>query len=272
MIPTALYNGERARSLPLDDRGLHYGDGVFRTLRVVGGRPAAWTAQFARLAADCRQLALPVPDDALLAAETGRLFDDGADGTLKIVITRGGGGRGYAPPEETTSTRLLLRYPPPAHPAAYAEEGVAGGYCTTPLPVSPALAGAKHLHRPEHVLARRECVDNGWAEGLMRTPDGRVICGTMSNLFAVVEGELVTPAITDAGVRGATRSRLLEACAAAGRECREASLHIADLHAAEEIFVCNSLMEIWPIRFLAGRAYPHGPVTHWCRRQLEASE
>lgn len=272
MIHAALYNGEPVRSLPLDDRGLHYGDGVFRTLRVAGGRIVAWSAQFDRLAADCRLLALPVPDETSLSSEAARLFGDGADGTLKIVITRGGGGRGYAPPETATAARLLLRYPPSGHPEAYAEEGVNAGYCETPPAVSPALAGAKHLHRPEHVLARRECEDKGWAEGLMRTPDGRVICGTMSNLFAVVEGELVTPAITDAGVRGATRHRLLNACAAAGRECREASLDSADLRNAEEIFVCNSLMEIWSIRSLAGRAYPPGPVTRWCRRQLEASE
>lgn len=271
MIPSALYNGEPAETLPVTDRGLHYGDGVFRTVRVAGGRPVAWTAQLARLAADCRQLDLPAPDADTLAAENGRLFADGGDGMLKIVITRGGGGRGYAPPERVMATRLLLRYPPPAYPAAHAEKGVAGGYCDTPLPVSPALAGAKHLNRLEHVLARRECVVNSWAEGLMRTPDGRVICGTMSNLFAVMDEELVTPAITDAGVRGATRDRILAACAAAGRACRETTLTAADLQDAEELFVCNSAMEIWSLRSLAGRAYPHGPVARWCRRQLAAS-
>lgn len=271
MIPPALYNGESARTLPVTDRGLHYGDGVFRTVRVAGGRPVAWAVQLARLTEDCRQLDLPEPDADTLAAETGRLFADRGDGMLKIVITRGGGGRGYAPPERVAATRLLLRYPPPAHPAEYTEEGVAAGYCETPPAVSPALAGAKHLNRLEHVLARRECVANGWPEGLMRVPDGRVICGTMSNLFAVAAGELLTPAITDAGVRGATRARILAACAQAGRACRESALTAADLEHAEELFVCNSAMEIWPIRSLAGRAYARGPVTRWCGRQLEAS-
>lgn len=271
MIPEALYNGEPADALAVTDRGLHYGDGVFRTVRVAGGRPVAWAAQLACLAADCRRLDLPVPDAALLAAEAGRLFDDGADGMLKIVVTRGSGGRGYAPPDEPRPTRLLLRYPPPAYPAAHGEEGIASGYCETPVAVSPALAGAKHLNRLEHVLARRECAAHGWPEGLMRAPDGRVICGTMSNLFAVVAGELATPAITDAGVRGATRGRILEACAAAGKACRERAVTAADLADAEEIFVCNSAMEIWPVRELAGRRYPHGPVARWCRARLEES-
>jgi 4-amino-4-deoxychorismate lyase len=86
-----------------------------------------------------------------------------------------------------------------------------------------------------------------------------------------VSGALLTPAITDAGVRGATRDRILAACAAAGRDCRESTLTAADLQDAEELFVCNSAMEIWPLRSLAQRGYPHGPVTRWCRRQLEAS-
>lgn len=270
MTPVALCNGMRVSTLPVTDRGLHYGDGVFRTLRVAAGRPRHWRIQYDRLAADCRQLALPVPEEALLSGEIGALFDDGADGTLKIVVTRGGGGRGYTPPERTQATRLLLRYPPPDHPPAHAEEGISAGYCATPLAVSPALAGAKHLNRLEHVLARRECADNGWPEGLMRAPDGRVICGTMSNLFAVIEGRLVTPAIVDAGVRGATRGRLLAAYAAEGARCEEVILRDADLREAEEIFVCNSVIDIWPVRVLADRDYPHGPVTRRCRQLLEA--
>lgn len=269
MTLAVLCNGVRASTLPVTDRGLHYGDGVFRTLKIVAGRPWAGPAQYERLAADCSQLALPVPDEALLLEEIGLLFDDGADGTLKIVVTRGSGGRGYAPPEETKATRLLLRYPPSDYPPAHVEEGIRSGYCTTPLAVSPVLAGAKHLNRLEQVLARRECVDNGWPEGLMRAPDGRVICGTMSNLFAVIDGRLVTPAITDAGVRGATRSRLLAACAARGERCEETILRDGDLREAEEIFVCNSIMEIWPVRSLAGRDYPHGAATRRCRELLE---
>lgn len=271
MTPAVLCNGEPADALAVTDRGLHYGDGVFRTVRVAAGRPVAWRTQLERLGADCRQLDLPVPDADLLADEAERLVLDGADAMLKIVITRGSGGRGYAPPGQVRATRLLMRYPPPSHPEAYAEEGVAAGYCDTPVAVSPALAGAKHLNRLEHVLARRECAARGWPEGLMRTPDGRVICGTMSNLFAVVAGELVTPAITDAGVAGATRARILDACAAAGRGCRQREIREADLEDAEELFVCNSAMEIWPVRDLAGRRYPYGPVTCWCRARLEDS-
>lgn len=271
MTPAALRNGEPADAIAVTDRGLHYGDGVFRTLRVVEGRVVAWEAQRARLDADCRQLGLPVPAAPTLTEEAARLFADGGDGTLKIVITRGSGGRGYTPPETVEPTRLLLRYPPPAHPPAHADTGIEAGYCATPLAVSPALAGAKHLNRLEHVLARAECRDNGWPEGLMRTPDGRVVCGTMSNLFAVLSGELVTPAIEDAGVRGATRTRILDACAAAGRPCREAVLRAADLEDAEELFVCNSAMEIWPVRALAGRRYAGDEAARWCRRRLEDS-
>mgnify|MGYP003351683901 CR=1 FL=1 len=64
-----LVNGTPAQHIPSDDRGLAYGDGVFRTLRCVNGEPLQWVRQYEKLAHDCARLALPCPDDALLLAE-----------------------------------------------------------------------------------------------------------------------------------------------------------------------------------------------------------
>lgn len=265
--PAALLNGVCAQSADPSDRGLHYGDGVFRTVRVVAGQPRGWAAHRQRLLADCAHMGLPEPDMGVIACEAGRLFADGGDGALKILITRGGG-RGYAPPQKPGANRWLFRYPLPVWPREYSQTGVAIDVCTTPIGTSPALAGVKHCNRLEQVLARHECIENGWPEALMRTVDGRVICGTMSNLFVVRGQDLITPEIIDAGVAGATRQRVMAACRASGQLCRQQKLDLAAARAADEIFLCNSLMEIWPVRAIGRQRYPVGAITRRCQEQL----
>lgn len=255
----------------LADRGLHYGDGVFRTVRVVSGDPRCWPFHLERLARDCRQLDLPCPAEADLNADFGALFGTAGDGMAKIVVTRGVGGRGYAPPDRATPSRLVLRYPAPAYPTEHAETGVAVGVAETHLARQPALAGAKHLNRLEQVLARRECETRGWPEALMRTDDDRVISGTMSNLFAVRDGEVLTPRIHDAGVAGATRACLLAGLAGQGLTVRETDLSLADVQGADEVFFCNSAMPVWPVRAIGGRGLSPGPVSGRALRLVTAA-
>ena len=57
--------------------------------------------------------------------------------------------------------------------------------CKTRLAAGSALAGLKTLNRLEQVVARNELAGNDCFEGMTRDADGFVICGTMSNLFAV---------------------------------------------------------------------------------------
>lgn len=271
MNATVLLNGQPARQLPVTDRGLHYGDGVFRTARVRRGRVCAWPAHYARLTHDCRQLFLPVPDAGLVQQEVQQLFPDRGNGVLKIVVTRGSGGRGYAPPQSAQPTRLLLRYPEPDYSQQRAS-GVDIAVCRTRLARNRALAGVKHLNRLEQVLARRECAQASNPEGLLLDTDGNVISGTMSNVFMVKNGALYTPSLDHAGVIGATRQRLFALAGAADKRCHEDRLSLSALSAADELFLCNSLIGVWPVTQLADTRLAVGPVTRWCQQQLETQQ
>lgn len=268
-LVAARINGAPGGQLNPVDRGLFYGDGVFRTVRVVAGTPRCWAYHMQRLADDCQRLFVPVPDSAGLMADIAALFADGGDGIAKIVVTRGVGGRGYTPPVECAPTRMMLRYPPPAYPVTYAETGVAVGVAETRLARQSALAGVKHLNRLEQVLARRECRANDWPEALMATDDGRIISGTMSNLFIVRGGALATPAIRDAGVAGAMRACLLEGFAERGYAVNERDLSLSDVVEADEVFLCNSAMPVWPVRAVDGQATTTGPMSTLAQAIIE---
>ena len=70
-----LVNGAAADSVAATDRGLAYGDGVFRTMLARGGKPIAWDRHYRKLARDCAVLDLPCPPEEVLAGELSRALD-----------------------------------------------------------------------------------------------------------------------------------------------------------------------------------------------------
>lgn len=142
--------------------------------------------------------------------------------------------------------------------AAYTD-GVRVRVCTTPISVNPAVAGLKTLNRLDQVLARSEWVDPEVAEGLMRTHAGEVICGTMSNLFYVVGGGLLTPDLARCGIRGVMRRVVIEQARDIGYDCAEVRTDLRQLHAADEVFMTNSQFGLWPVRQLDDTHFGTGP-------------
>ena len=238
-----LVDGQPAQTVDALDRGLAYGDGVFRTLRTEAGQPLWWRDHYAKLAADCAALMLACPDEAGLRAEVRRVAGAG-EGVVKIVITRGSGARGYAPPQDPVCTRIVLAAPLPAYAQADAPVDIVARWCALRLARQPRLAGIKHLNRLENVLARAEWDDPAIFEGLLRDDSGAVIGGVMSNLVIAKAGELFTPELGQCGVAGVARTRLLRAM-----ERRGIPLHIGRLLpdailAADEVMLCNSVIGV----------------------------
>ncbi len=250
-----LVNGQPTETVAAADRGLQYGDGLFETLAVRRGRPELWDRHLHRLAEGCDRLGLPAPDTGVLAAEADSLCQGVDWGVLKILITRGGGGRGYRLPSSPRPTRILSLHPWPTYPSSWGRDGVVARVCRHPLSLNPALAGLKHLNRLDQVLARAEWDDPDVAEGLMVNPLGRVVEGVMSNVFLGRAGVLYTPRLDQAGVAGVMRALVLELAAQLGLTCREVSVSLADLESADEVFVSNSIIGLWPVRCLEGTDY-----------------
>lgn len=261
-LATAIYRGhERVPAPDPADRGLAYGDGLFETMRVSGGVVPWWDAHAARLAKGARRLGIPTPDAAFLAGEAAALLATAPAGAvLKLVLTRGVGGRGYSPPEVTVPTLVLSVHPLPAP----FEGPLTLRWCDTRLALQPRLAGLKHLNRLEQVLARAEWSDPGVQEGLMLDAAGRVTCATAANVFALVGGRWLTPALHEAGVAGIARGWVLANAPGA----QEAELRPADIESAEALFLCNAVRGILPVGRLGSIAWAPHPALDELRRRL----
>lgn len=261
-----LVNGAAADSVAVTDRGLAYGDGVFRTLLSRKGRPVAWPRHYRKLARDCAALELSCPAEETLADELERSADPSLDEVVKIIVTRGSGARGYAPPRPSAPTRIVMTGPLPDYPGEYARDGIEVHLCRTRLSSQPRLAGVKHLNRLESVLARAEWSDPAIAEGLVMDGDDHVIGGTMSNLFLVEAGRLATPTLKRCGVAGVSRERVMEAAGRQGIACTEEPITQERLVNAEAALLVNSVIGVWAIKACAGRRWAPGS---WAGRVRE---
>jgi 4-amino-4-deoxychorismate lyase len=126
---------------------------------------------------------------------------------------------------------------------------------------SPLLAGLKHCNRLEHVLARAEWSDSAIAEGILFSTSGKLVSGTMSNLFLVSQSSILTPRLDSFGVAGVMRRVVMKEALRAGIPVRECDLGVADLETADEVFLTNARIGVWPVRVLDGRPLARGPVT-----------
>ncbi|UPG93093.1 aminodeoxychorismate lyase [Luteibacter aegosomatissinici] len=244
------------------DRGFNYGDGLFETLRVVGGTAPLWARHAARLDTGCERLRMPTPDLAAVHAEVLRLCAGLDDAVVRITYTRGVGERGYALPSVQRPT-LVIAASPLALETGASRDGIAVRLCDTRLAIQPALAGLKHLNRLEQVLARAEWSDPAVAEGLLCDMEGHLVCATAANLFAVLDGELTTPPVDRCGVAGVARAEILSST-----PVTVSRMSPAQVLGADEVFLTSAVRGILPVRAFGVRTWQPGPITralqaHW---------
>ncbi len=255
-----LVNGKHCNLISIRDRGLLYGDGVFRTLCAAKGRALHWPLHYRKLHDDCVALGIACPEEQALAAELKELLAQHPDGVVKLIVTRGEGARGYAPPVRARPAHMWDVSPLPDYPAEWYSNGIKLHVCSLRLASQPQLAGIKHLNRLENVLAAAEWDGADSAEGLLLDGAGRVIEGTRSNLFMMHNGILHTPDLSHCGVAGVQRERVLKWAAKHDMPSRIAQFRLEELLVADEVFLVNSIIGLWPVREVQDHVWGQFPI------------
>ncbi len=239
-------NGERSLTLPVADRGLHYGDGVFRTMLVWDGKTQAQDQQLRKLRADANALSLPLPDEQTLSAAMDNMAHKLQRGVIKLTITAGDSQRGYAR-NEGTCRWILSPSALPKLPDSHWRDGVVIRDSSWPLSHHAQLAGIKHLNRLDQVMARRE-LPSDCHESLMFSADGHPISGGMSNLFWHADGCWYTPALVHCGVAGLMRDRIIGLLENTAQRVETVVPNREDLLESEVMILSNSVIGLWPVR------------------------
>ncbi|MEY2855513.1 MAG: 4-amino-4-deoxychorismate lyase [Pseudomonadota bacterium] len=256
-----------AKGWPLD-RGLHFGDGVFETLVVRGGRARFASLHRARLARGLARLQISLDEDAAWR-EVSAVATAHAESLLKLLVTRGDATeRGYAPSGREHARRVLLVYPATADPSAQPADAAAVTLATR-LGENPLLAGLKHTNRLEQVLARTELAPTGAFEGLMANSSALLVSGTLSNVFVRLDGQWLTPRLDRCGIAGVMRAVVLREAARADLLLREAEIPLAALPRCESLYVSNVRLGLRPLASLDGRALVRDAALDALARKVE---
>jgi 4-amino-4-deoxychorismate lyase len=233
------------------DRGLHYGDGLFETMLVRNGRIRFMALHKARMTAGCTRLRITIAP-SLLWEQASALAHQHGNAVLKLLVTRGSmTQRGYGISGDEPERWLLFAYPAAdaSHPADISVVSLQAR-----MGENAALAGIKHCNRLEQVLARMELQPSGAFEGLMGSSSGRLISGTMSNVFLDTKAGLVTPSLELCGIAGVMRAVLLREAAAMGIPVRVTNLPMTALDDCQGALLTNVRLGVLPVARLDSRA------------------
>lgn len=264
-------NGLLQSELPVTDRGFCYGDGLFETIRVDEGEPQLLDQHLARLEQGLTRLKFPSSSLSRVQQYLNRVIFSG-DQTLKITVTRGEGKRGYRLPEHAEITVVIMLEGRPESLLQY-EQGVSVRLCRYQLSENPHLAGVKHLNRLDQIMARSEWQGDIYAEGLVCDQQGYLAEATMSNLLWVADdGGVFTPSLERCGVEGVMRNHIIQLLGDMGYDVSVGRFYPDVLSQAKEVFLCNSLIEVWPVIRLDEKSYPVGDLTRQIQQAIRSEK
>lgn len=247
------------------DHGFTVADGVFETLKVTAGGPFALTRHLRRLAASAGVLGLAAPDDDIVRAAVGAVVQANEAeiaglGRLRITYTGGvaplGSDRGDAVPTLVVAMAAASAWP-----------------ATTTIATVPwtrneqsALAGVKSTSYAENVIALQRAHQQGASEAVLANTRGELCEGTGTNVFVVVDGQVLTPPLASGCLAGITRELVLE-----WFDAREESLPLGVLGTADEVFLTSSTRNVHPVVKADDRTWLEaGPVGRELQREFDA--
>ncbi|BCX80764.1 D-alanine transaminase [Methylomarinovum caldicuralii] len=234
--------------VPVLDRGFLFGDGVYEVIPAYGGRLFRLDQHLERLENSLRAIRLEPPLTRAQWREIlTELLDGAADQAVYLQVTRGvAPKRDHAFPPVVEPTVLAWAFAigtaAPAPAKAITHEDIRWQWCHI-----------KAITLLANVLLRQEATERGCQEAIL-IRDGRITEGAASNVFAVVDGVIVTPAKGPHLLPGVTRDLILELARELALPCQERDLDAAELARAEEIWLSSSTRELVPVVELDGEA------------------
>lgn len=232
----------------VNNRGVMFGDGFFTTATIKSGALVWGEHHYNRLVNSAERLRFNDFDVNSIKKAISNICDAHCDAVIRITIYRHQSERGYAIASNAE---------------AYCEIDlnrlgeVSSDYCelvsaSTPISVNPALAGIKHLNRLDSVLAASE-VTHSNQERLMWDAQ-HAIAGSRSNLFIMVQNQWLTPKIVASGINGITRSIIISMLEEQHQTIAISNIDETLLLKATAAFMTNSLIGVWPVSSIDGRA------------------
>jgi len=260
--------------LTVEDRGLLFGDAIYEVLKFTGRAPILARAHWARLGRSLEMLEIPNPwtAAAFAAVLEGILArTEFEDGIIYLQVSRGCGTRSHAWPEGMTPVAFAyssrFRFPDEAMRT--------GGVTIVTMPESRwARCEIKSVNLLPNAISKTAARRAGAHEALY-VDGGNVVEGSSSNLFVVLDGEIVTHEKGSGLLPGTVRDAVIGLAGEAGLAVHERAPLLADLDRASEIFLTSTTSSVLPVASVDGRRVGNGtrgPVAERLQKAFGALE
>ncbi len=244
--------------IPVLDRGFLYGDSIYEVFRTYEGVPLLYHEHWARFgnsAALIRMVSTLSVDELTrhvraTVAATGAA-DAGVDVYVRYALTRGEGPVDLYPSVDLKPRLVIIVREVPRWNESFYTGGVrlavVGTRRNPRKALDPNIKGGNYMNNVLGVMEAREL---GADDCVMLNAAGMVTEASNSNVFFVIDGELVTPGDEAGNLRGLTKTALHGACAANGLASAERDIHVDELHKATECFITSATREVMPVSSL----------------------
>jgi branched-chain amino acid aminotransferase len=241
------------------DYGFLFGYGLFETMRAYNGMIFRLDRHLKRLTDSAELLNIPVDTSTLRNAVIMTLrANEFQNARVRLMVSIG---EGSLVPDlhscrEPTVFVGAARYLPlklETYERGYRIRVASRPRCRCSL--LPRLKTANYL---ENLLSRQEALANDADDALILDESSRILETCFSNIFLVAHNILKTPRLEDGLLPGITREVVLELADQLGIEVQETDIYLAELFAADEIFLTNSILEIMPVTAVNGKMIAAG--------------
>lgn len=254
--------------LPVLDRGFLYGDSVYEVFRTYQGIAFLFDQHYQRLLNSARLCGMQISQtkDDLIAAIGNTLAasenTDRQDVYVRYQITRGQGAINLFPEPDIVSRLIILAQPVPTWNQDFYATGISMSIPrqrrNAVSSLDPNIKGGNYMN---NILALAESKQQGMDECLMLDAQGMVTECSNSNVWFVLDGEVVTPQAGN--LVGLTRQALMALFNQAGITAVERGIYSEELANATECFVTSATREVMPVQSLQTEnvvvlQFPHG--------------
>jgi D-alanine transaminase len=238
-----LYQPFNEAKISVMDRGFLFGDGVYEVIPSYSGHLFHFQEHMKRLENSLNTIRLVNPHSREQWLEIlTPLLDSSLDQYIYLQITRGvASKRDHVFPENTVPTVFAM--------------------CSNIVPLDGKESGIKAISLDDsrwelcnvkattllaNILLRQDAIEKGCAEAIL-VKDGYVTEGAASNIFAVIDGLLITPPKGNGILPGITRDVILEIAQKNNVPGSEDIISLEALKIASEIWITSSTREIIPV-------------------------
>lgn len=249
---------EAVATVSVFDHGYTVGEGLFETMKVVDGRVFLWPWHLERMQASATVIGMMLPSaDTLTRAVSAVVSANRLDGIGRLRLTVTCGNTADA---ATTVVCTLMNAKQPDQTARIRT-------MQWPRNERSPLVGLKSTSYQENVLALQRAQRAGCSEALFFNSQGNLSEGSVSNVFVVREGVVVTPRLADGLLPGVTR-RLVMTLGDSDLEISETAIDRSAIETADEVFITSSLRDIQPVDRIDDRVYRVGPISIELQRRF----